>query len=99
MPAPEFVVLASGVVELVLGASLIFAPRHWIPTIGAITAMFFLAIFPGNLWQYFESRDAFGLDSDSARLTRLLFQPLLILWALWSTRAFATWRARRTKTG
>jgi uncharacterized membrane protein len=99
MPAPEFVVLASGVVELVLGASLIFAPGRWIPTIGAITAIFFLAIFPGNLWQYFEGRDAFGLDSDSARLTRLLFQPLLILWALWSTRAFATWRSRRTKTG
>ena len=92
MPAPELVVLLSGVVELVLGCALIFSPKRWIPMVGWVTAAFFLVIFPGNLWQYFEGRDAFGLDSDTARLVRLLFQPLLIVWALWATRAFTTLR-------
>ena len=92
MPAPELVVLLSGVVELVLGCALIFSPKRWIPIVGWVTAAFFLVIFPGNLWQYFEGRDAFGLDSDTARLVRLLFQPLLIFWALWATRAFTTLR-------
>lgn len=92
MPAPELVVLLSGVVELLLGCALIFSPKRWIPIVGWVTAAFFLVIFPGNLWQYFEGRDAFGLDSDTARLVRLLFQPLLIVWALWATRAFTTLR-------
>ena len=92
MPAPELVVLLSGVVELVLGCALIFSPKRWIPIVGWVIAAFFLVIFPGNLWQYFEGRDAFGLDSDTARLVRLLFQPLLIVWALWATRAFTTLR-------
>ena len=94
MPAPELVVLVSGVVELALGVALIFFPRKWRPIVGCVTAAFFVIIFPGNLWQYFEARDAFGLDSDSARLVRLLFQPVLVLWALWATGAFAAWRKR-----
>jgi uncharacterized membrane protein len=94
MPAPELVVLISGVVELALGSAIIFSPRRYLPLIGWATAGFFLVIFPGNLWQFFEGRDAFGLDSDSARLMRLLFQPLLIIWALWATGAFTTWRQR-----
>ena len=94
MPAPELVVLVSGVVELTLGGAIIFSPQKWLPAIGWVTAGFFLAIFPGNLWQFFEGRDAFGLDSDTARLVRLLFQPLLIIWALWVTGAFTAWRKR-----
>ena len=94
MPAPELVVLLSGVVELALGLALIFSPKKWLPIIGWVTAAFFVIIFPGNLWQYFEGRDAFGLDSDAARLVRLLFQPLLVIWALWATGAFTTSRKR-----
>lgn len=80
----DFVVLASGVVEIALGLLLIFVrgKRH---LVGWATAAFFLAVFPGNLHQYFSHIDAFGLDSDSARAIRLLFQPLLMLWAIWST--------------
>jgi len=92
MPAPELIVLLSGVVELVLGCAIIFSPKKWLRTIGWTTAAFFVVIFPGNLWQYFEGRDAFGLDSDTARLVRLIFQPLLIIWALWATGAFTPWR-------
>ena len=94
MPAPDLVVLVSGVAELALGCLLIFSPRKWRPTFGWVTAAFFVIIFPGNLWQYFEGRDAFGLDSDSARLVRLLFQPVLVVWALWATGAFTAWRRK-----
>jgi len=52
--------------------------------------LFFVAIFPGNISQWLTRTDAFGLDTDEARLIRLFFQPLLVLWALWSTRAI-TW--------
>ena len=43
-----------------------------------------MAIFPGNIAQYVEGTPAFGLDTDRARLTRLFFQPVLVLWALWA---------------
>ncbi|MHA7142866.1 DoxX family protein [Arthrobacter sp. Sr33] len=86
----DFVVVASGIVEVVLGAALIFLPR-WRVLVGWIVAAFFVAVFPGNVAQYVDGVDAFGLDTDSARLTRLFFQPVLIAWALWSTGA---WRDR-----
>ena len=87
----DFVVLASGVVEILLGLSLIFLFKHR-TRIGWITAAFFIAIFPGNISQYINGTDAFGLDTDQARLTRLFFQPLLVIWALWSTGA---WKSRK----
>jgi uncharacterized membrane protein len=90
--ADDVVVVGSGVVELVLGASLIALPRHRV-AVGWIVAGFFVAIFPGNVSQYVNHVDAFGLTSDVARAVRLVFQPLLVLWALWSTGA---WRDRRT---
>jgi len=79
------VVLASGVVEIALGLSLISLQRR--REAGIATALFFIAIFPGNISQFVNHIDAFGLDSDRARAIRLLFQPLLVLWALWSTGA------------
>jgi uncharacterized membrane protein len=87
----DFVVLASGVVEIVLGLSLIFLWRYRV-SVGWVVAAFFVAIFPGNISQYVNQVDAFGLDSDRARFIRLFFQPLLVIWALWSTGA---WHDRR----
>ncbi len=87
----DFVVLASGVVEILLGLSLILLIKYQ-TQIGWITAAFFIAIFPGNISQYVNGIDAFGLDTDQARLTRLFFQPLLVLWALWSTNAWKSYR-------
>ena len=84
---PDFVVLASGAVEIALGLGLIFVARHR-KQIGWLTAAFFLAIFPGNISQYLTQTDAFGLNTDEARAIRLLFQPLLIIWALWATAAW-----------
>ena len=83
--SPDFVVLASGVVEITLGLALTSLKRR--REVGIATALFFIAIFPGNISQYINHIDAFGLDSDRARAIRLLFQPLLVLWALWSTTA------------
>ena len=83
--SPDFVVLASGVVEIALGLALISLQRR--REVGITTALFFIAIFPGNISQFVNQIDAFGLDSDRARAIRLLFQPLLVLWALWSTTA------------
>jgi uncharacterized membrane protein len=87
----DFVVIASGVVEILLGLSLIFLFKNR-TRIGWITAAFFIAIFPGNISQYINGIDAFGLDTDQARLTRLFFQPLLVIWALWSTGAWKSYR-------
>ena len=82
----DLVVLLSGVVELALGLGLLLA-RARRRQVGWLTAAFFVAIFPGNVAQWLEQRYAFGLDSDGARLARLFFQPVLIIWALWSTGA------------
>ena len=90
----DFVVIASGVVEIVLGLSLIFLFKYR-TRIGWIVALFFIAIFPGNISQYLNGTDAFGLDTDQARATRLLFQPLLVIWALWSTGAWKSYRASK----
>ncbi|APZ33965.1 DoxX family protein [Microbacterium aurum] len=80
------VVVASGAVEIMLGAALVVLPKER-RRVGAILAAFFIAIFPGNIAQAMDKRPAFGLDSDAARIARLFFQPLLVCWALWSTRA------------
>lgn len=90
----DFVVLASGVVEIALGAALLLLARWRVP-LGWLTAVFFVLVFPGNLNQFLTHADAFGLDSDRSRAIRLLFQPLLVVWALWSTGAWDAWRSRR----
>ena len=89
----DFVVLASGVVEIALGVGLIALWKYRVQ-IGWLVAAFFVAIFWGNISQYVNGVDAFGLNSDSARLIRLFFQPLLVMWALWSTGAWRAWRSR-----
>ena len=89
---PDFVVIASGVVEILLGLGLLSFGKL-VPLAGIAAAVFFVVIFAGNINQYVESIDAFGLDADQARLQRLFFQPVLVLWALWSTSAFSVLRA------
>ena len=88
----DFVVLASGVVEIALGLSLVGLWRYRV-LVGWVVAAFFVAVFPGNISQYINHVDAFGLDSDRARLIRLSFQPLLVIWALWSTGAWKSYRS------
>ena len=90
----DFVVIASGIVEIILGLALLTLWRYR-SQVGVIVATFFILIFPGNINQYVNGIDAFGLDTDQARLTRLFFQPVLVAWALWSTSSWQiikSWR-------
>ena len=91
----DFVVLASGVVEIIIGAWL--ASGYQTPWAGLAAAALFIAVFPGNVSQWLSGTDAFGLNSDSARLIRLFFQPLLVLWALWATGAWRQLLMRRLR--
>jgi uncharacterized membrane protein len=90
---PDFVVLASGVVEILLGVALLLLWRVR-AQVGLVVALFFIAIFPGNINQFVNGIDAFGLNTDLLRGARLLFQPVLVLWALWSTGAMRLVRRR-----
>ena len=89
----DFIVLASGVVEIALGVALMLAWRYRVQ-VGWVVGLFFVAVFWGNISQYLNGVDAFGLNSDRSRFVRLLFQPLLVMWALWSTGAWRSYRVR-----
>ena len=88
----DFIVLSSGIVEITLGLLMIFLVKHK-AKVGIALALFYILIFPGNISQYTNGIDAFGLDTDQKRLIRLFFQPVLVLWALWST---AGWKYLKT---
>lgn len=89
----DLVVVLSGIVEILLGLGLIFLVKHRI-TVGWVAAVFFVLVFPGNIAQLTEHRDAFGLNSELARWLRLPFQLVLIFVALWSTGAWQKFRAK-----
>ncbi|KAA0992418.1 DoxX family protein [Dyadobacter aurulentus] len=89
---PDFVplikddtVVYSGIAEIAMGSALIAAPKRYRETVGKVAGAFFTAVFPGNIAQLVNRRDAFGLDTDKKRFVRLFFQPVLIWWALKST--------------
>jgi uncharacterized membrane protein len=95
VPVPkDFTVGSSGFVEIVLGLALIFWKKQRVNT-GLFLAVFYIMVFPGNVAQYTGHKDAFGLDTDGKRLGRLFFQPVLIMWALWSTGALKKISNRR----
>jgi len=85
------VVLLSGAAEIALGAGLIALPGER-RRMGALAGAFFTAVFPGNIAQWREHRDGFGLDTDRKRAARLLFQPVLVAWALWAGEVWPTRR-------
>jgi|TARA_B110000977_G_C10849777_1_gene405317 uncharacterized membrane protein len=88
----DLVVFLSGIVEIILGMGLAFWKNQRV-TFGWALALFFILIFPGNIAQYLDGKDAFGaLDSDLARLIRLFFQPVLVVWVLWSAGSWNAWR-------
>ena len=89
---PDFVVITSGLVEIALGLALItttFLLIKYRKIIGITVAVFFILIFPGNINQYINGIDAFGLDTNQKRLIRLFFQPPLVLLTLWSTNTLS----------
>ncbi len=90
----DFVVVSSGIVEIALGLAMIILSRYKVK-IGIILAIFYVLVFPGNISQYTNQIDAFGLDTDQKRLMRLFFQPVLILLALWSTGVIKAYMQKR----
>ena len=93
----DLVVILSGIVEMALGLGLAFWKNERVK-FGWALALFFILVFTGNIAQYINGNDAFGvLDSDGARLRRLFFQPVLIAWALWSSGAWKSWKTNKTK--
>jgi uncharacterized membrane protein len=92
----NLVVVISGIIEIILGVGLIVLPGRYRVMIGWATAAFFVVIFPGNISQYVNRIDAFGLNSDLSRFIRLFFQPVLVIWAIWSTGAWQAWRKGKT---
>lgn len=90
---PDLVVVLSGIMEIAFGALLVSGWRKSL--VGWGVAAFFIAVFPGNIAQFLSHKDAFGLNSDLARGIRLLFQPVLVIWALWASTAWVTWRSSR----
>ena len=90
----DLVVVISGIVEIILGVGLIILPGRYRVIVGWATAAFFVIIFPGNISQFVNRIDAFGLNSDLSRFIRLFFQPIFVIWALWSTGA---WKALRNR--
>lgn len=90
----DLVVILSGVAELMLGVAMVFITRYKVWA-GLALAIFYVLIFPGNIAQYANGIDAFGLDTDKKRLIRLFFQPVLILWALWSAGVLKVWFSKK----
>jgi len=90
----DLVVILSGILEMILGLGLAFWAKQRVK-FGWALALFFILVFPGNIAQYVDGKDAFGaLNSDRARLIRLFFQPVLIVWVLWSAGSWKAWRMR-----
>lgn len=85
LPFREEIVLVSGAVEIAFAVALI-TWRSRRRMVGILLALFYVAVFPGNIYQAVAGTSSFGLDTPAARWTRLLFQPVLIAVALWSTR-------------
>ena len=92
----DLVVILSGIVEMAIGLAIIFLTRYKIQ-IGIGLAIFYVLVFPGNIAQYLNGTDALGMNTDQARLIRLFFQPVLILWALWSTGALSYLKSKVSK--
>ena len=88
--------VVSGLVEIALALGLVALRGERLARWGWGVAIFFVAVFPGNVWQLVNASDSFGLDTTIGRVVRLFFQPVLVVWALWCTGAWTWWRSRRS---
>ena len=89
----DAIVIASGAAEVALAVGLLALPKER-RRMGFATAAFFVAVFPGNVHQWRTRRSTPGLDTEARRFGRLFLQPLLVLWAVWSTAEPAPARRR-----
>lgn len=84
LPFRREIVWASGLIEIAFAVALVLLPGRR-RTVGRLLAAFYVAIFPGNVYQAVAGTSSFGLDTPAERWTRLLFQPVLVALALWAT--------------
>ncbi len=80
--SPKVMVIVTGYIEIIIGLAFIFL-RSEIDLVGWVLVVFLILVFPGNLYQYHNEIDAFGLNTSNKRLARLFLQPLIILWVLY----------------
>jgi uncharacterized membrane protein len=84
MPAGTAIVWITGALEVGFAIALVVGragtQRH---RVGWGLAAFLVVVFAGNVYQAVAGVDVFGLDTDAERWGRLVFQPVLIAWALW----------------
>ncbi len=97
LPNPELIVYVSGVIEISLALGLVLLNKYRVQ-VGWALAGFYVLIFPGNISQFLTETSAFGLDTNTDRAVRLIFQPILIVWALWCTGAWSQYRTNRQLT-
>ena len=94
LPFREELVWISGAIEIGFAVALV-GWRSRRREVGWALAAFFVLVFPGNVHQAVNGTDTFGLDTDAERWVRLLFQPVLIVAALWATGTPLTRRRAR----
>lgn len=99
LPWRTAIVVVSGLVELALAVALLALRGERLALLGWLVALFFVAVFPGNVWQAVHGSDSFGLETTGARVARLFFQPVLVVWSLWCTGAWTSWRTRQRSPG
>ena len=80
----DLIIIISGIIEIILGILMVVGGKLKVKT-GIFLAIFYVLIFPGNINQYVNEIDAFSLNTDKSRFIRLLFQPILVLLALFSS--------------
>ena len=93
----DLVVLASGVVEIGFGGGLLatwIQPRRAL--VGATAAAFFVAVFPGNIAQFTGHRTRSVWTPTPSGSSGLLFQPVLVAWAVGATDARRVLTGRRS---
>ena len=84
VPAPDLMIVLSGIAEIVLGAALL-VPKTTRPAAWGLIALL-VAVFPANLHMALHQADLFPTFSPVALWIRLPIQGLLIAWAYAYTR-------------
>jgi uncharacterized membrane protein len=87
VPATELLVLVSGIVEIALGIALLLA-RHGRRRLGQATALFFIAVWPANIYVALAGVDVEGQPGGLYPWLRVVVQPAFIALALWCTSAW-----------
>lgn len=86
VPAPEFVILATGICEIAGGIALAFVPRLRYAA-GIALAAYAVCVFPANI-----NHALNNIAMNGGQMSwwyhgpRLAFQPVFVWWALWAGR-------------